>query len=44
MRDLNRIKVVLVEKNQMVKWLAEELETLLDIDQKEIITEKKLRL
>ncbi|MDE6172220.1 helix-turn-helix transcriptional regulator [uncultured Bacteroides sp.] len=65
MRDLNRIKVVLVEKNQMVKWLAEELEknpttvskwctnvpqldlrtldkiaTLLDIDQKEIITEK----
>lgn len=25
MRDLNRIKVVLVEKNQMVKWLAEEL-------------------
>lgn len=25
MRDLNRIKVVLVEKKQTTKWLAEEL-------------------
>lgn len=25
MRDLNRIKVVLVERKRMAKWLAEEL-------------------
>ena len=48
MKDLNRIKVVLVEKKRTAKWLAEELgknpldkiAILLDIDKRDLITGK----